>query len=486
MKKYFILGLVAVVVSCTNLDENIYDRIPENRFPENAEQAALKVIPTYRELGDLIDDAGWWFWAQEITSDEIVFPVRLTDWEDGGKWYLLHQHQWSNNIDAINSMWPNLYDGVTEANRALDDLEGLNDPVTIAKLKTLRAFYYYLLIDNYGDVPLVTSFTKADKQPRKAKRKEVYDFIVKDVKESLPYLPVNAQKFAVSKGMAYMLLAKLYLNQEVYTGTAAWADAERYCDSIINSGVYTLEGEALAPFKTNNENSIENIFTIPFDEKSFQGFRLHMRTLHYLSNLTYDMPVGPWNGFGAMEDHYNTFEDNDARKKGFIVGQQYDSNGKPLYDQTADAPLVINPHIPKLIIDGSYSLAEIRMSAARVGKYEIKKGALENLSNDFPLFRYADVLLMKAESMIRQGKNGDQYVNIVRSRAKVSPFNNTSLKQVLAERGREMFCEGHRRQDLIRFGEFTKAWWEKPASDPKRVIFPIPQWAIDANPNLAE
>ena len=88
--------------------------------------------------------------------------------------------------------------------------------------------------------------------------------------------------------------------------------------------------------------------------------------------------------------------------------------------------------------------------------------------------------------MIRQGKNGDQYVNIVRSRAKVSPFNNTSLKQVLAERGREMFCEGHRRQDLIRFGEFTKAWWEKPASDPKRVIFPIPQWAIDANPNLAE
>ena len=86
------------------------------------------------------------------------------------------------------------------------------------------------------------------------------------------------------------------------------------------------------------------------------------------------MPVGPWNGFGAMEDHYNTFEDNDARKKGFIVGQQYDSNGKPLYDQTADAPLVINPHIPKLIIDGSYSLAEIRMSAARVGKYEIKNG----------------------------------------------------------------------------------------------------------------
>lgn len=486
MKKYFIFIIIAGISACTNLDETIYDRIPADKFPENAEQAALKVIPTYRELADLIDDNGWWFWAQEATSDEIVFPVRLTDWEDGGKWYLLHQHQWSNNIDAINSMWPNLYDGVTEANRALDDLEGLNDPITVAKLKTLRAFFYYLLIDNYGDLPLVTSFTKAEAQPKKESRKVIYEYIVNDVKASLPYLPTTSQKFAVSKGMAYMLLAKLYLNAEIYTGTPAWADAERYCDSIIQSGVYVLEQEALSPFKTNNENSVENIFTIPFDEKSQLGFRIHMRTLHYLSNLTYDMPVGPWNGFGTIEDHYNTFEANDARKKGFIVGQQYDSNGAPLYDQTADAPLVINPRIPKLIIDGSHSLEEIRMSGARVGKFEIKKGALENLSNDFPLFRYADVLLMKAETMIRQGKNGDQFVNQIRNRAGVAPFNNATLEQILAERGREMFCEGHRRQDLIRFGQFTKAWWEKPTSDPKRTIFPIPQWAIDANPNLAE
>ncbi|MBK6783600.1 MAG: RagB/SusD family nutrient uptake outer membrane protein [Saprospiraceae bacterium] len=152
----------------------------------------MKVVPTYRELADLIDDAGWWFWVQEITSDEIVFPVRLTDWEDGGKWYLLHQHKWTNNIDGVNSMWSHLYDGVTEANRALDDL-GDGDPVTTAKLKTLRAFYYYLLLDNYGDVPLVLNFLKAEKQPFKAKRKEIYDHIVNDIKESLPLLPTIAQ-----------------------------------------------------------------------------------------------------------------------------------------------------------------------------------------------------------------------------------------------------------------------------------------------------
>lgn len=486
MKKYIIFILAAGIFSCTSLEDTVYDRIPDSVYPENSDQAALKVIPVYRELADLIDDAGWWFWAQEVTSDEIVFPVRYTDWDDGGKWYLLHQHKWTNNIDAVNNMWSNLYDGVTEANRALDDLEGLNDPVTVAKLKTLRAFYYYLLIDNYGNVPLVTSFTKAEKQPKKSSRKAVYDFLINDLNESLPYLPLHTNNYAVSKGMGYTLLAKLYLNAEIYTGTAAWADAERYCDSVILSNVYTLEANALGPFVTNNDNSPENIFTIPFDEKNLQGFRLHMRTLHYLSNLTYDMPVGPWNGFAVMEDHYNSFEDGDARKEGFIVGQQYDSKGQPLFDETANVPLVLNPVLPALIIDGSYSLEQIRNSGARVGKYEIKKGALESLSNDFPLFRFADVLLMKAEAMIRQGKNGDSYYNMVRNRANVTNASGINLDQILAERGREMFCEGHRRQDLIRFGKFNNSWWEKPASSSERNIFPIPQWAIDANPNLAD
>jgi len=484
MKKYLSLILFISIFSCTKLDEEIYDKIPEDNFPENSEQASLKLIPTYKELADLIDDAGWWFWAQEVTSDEIVFPVRLTDWEDGGKWKLLHTHEWSNNIDAVNSMWSNLYDGVTEANRALDDLEGTTDLVTISKLKTLRAFYYYLLIDNYGNVPLVLSFSKAETQPKKTERAIIFDQIVKDLKESYPNLSVSTRNYAVSKGLAFTLLAKLMLNSQIYTGTPRWNEAETYCDSVINLNKYSLEPEALSPFKTINDASPENIFTIPFDENNLQGFRLHMRTLHYLSNQTYDMPVGPWNGFAATEAHYNTFEDKDARKKGFIVGPQFSSAGKPLFDETAGAPLVINPFIPKLVIDGSFDFKQIRMSGARVGKYEIKKGALQNLSNDFPLFRYADVLLMKAECMIRQGKNGDALVNQIRKRAGVAEFSGATLDQILAERGRELFCEGHRRQDLIRFGKFLDARWEKNVSTADRLTFPIPQWAIDANPNL--
>jgi hypothetical protein len=249
-------------------------------------------------------------------------------------------------------------------------------------------------------------------------------------------------------------------------------------------GVYNLESKPLLPFIAKNENSIENIFTIPFDSKSLKGFRLHMRTLHYLSNQTFDMLVGPWNGCAVTEQHYNTFTDDDLRKKGFIVGQQYTSGGQILVDLTAGSNLIIKPRIPALVMDASYKLDEIRMSGARVGKYEIEPGTDENLNNDFPLFRYADILLMKAEARIRQGLNGDQFVNMVRVRSGVSSWSGTTLTMILAERGREMFCEGHRRQDLIRFKKFNDPWWEKKASSTDQSTFPIPQWAIDANPNL--
>lgn len=489
MKKIIIfLITITVLISCTNLEETVYDKIPADIFPENQSQAALNVVPTYQELADLMDDWGWWLWAQEIPSDEIVFPVRLTDWEDGGKWKVLHQHEWDNNTDAVNSMWSHFYDGVFEANQAIDLLPDTDDEGTVsvkAKLITLRALYYYFLIDNYGDVPYVTSFLNAPELPEKELRANIYDSLLMDLEANLQYLPTGVNNFAVSKGMAFALLAKLYLNAEVYTGTPQWEKAEAYCDSILDNLSYSLQSHPLDPFKAQNDNSPENIFTVPFDEDDLQGLRIHMRTLHYLSNQTFDMLVGPWNGFAAMEDHYNRYEENDLRREGFLVGPQYSSAGEPLFDETAGENLSFDPHIPALVIDGSYSFTEIRMSGARVVKFEVEMGADENMNNDFPVFRLADIYLMKAECVIRQGGNGDEWVNVIRTRAGVDTWSGVDLDMLLEERAREMFMEGHRRQDLIRFGKFNDAWWEKPASSPDRNTFPIPQWAIDANPNLA-
>lgn len=496
MKRLLLVSVAALMAfaSCTDLDDRLDDKIPFDKFPENDAQAALMVVPVYRPMQDFLDWGGWWF-CQEVTSDEMVCPTRHTDWDDGGKWRVLYQHTWDNKTEAVASMWSRFYNGIVEANRLIETLNPSNSPLssfeesaakTLAKLKIMRAFYYYLLIDNYGDVPYVTTFKNAEQKPNKTPRATIFNNIVQEITESIPYLDNSMSKTSVTKGMAWSLLAKLYLNAEVYTGTTKWLEAENACDEVLALG-YTLESDPLAPFVTNNQNSPENIFTIPYDEDTYQGFNLHMRTLHYNSNLTFDMSVGPWNGFAVTKQHYDTYPSNDKRKVGyFLVGQQYTSSGQPITDAVAGKPLVFDPFIPALVMDASYTPEQIRMSGARVKKFEIKLGAKANLSNDFPIFRLADVMLMKAEARVRQSKNGDDWINPIRQRAGLGNLTNATLDDILAERGRELFWEAHRRQDLIRFGKFNQAWWEKPASDPSRRVFPIPQWVIDSNPNLAK
>ena len=486
----YILGLVLAFTACTDLDSKYSDAIPFDKFPDNDEQLAIMPTPAYSYMREFLDNAGWWF-CQEVTSDETCCPTRGTDWDDGGKWRVLYQHEWTNNTEAINSMWSRYYGGISEANRIKEFFETLETSdatlSSIAKMRVLCDYYHYLAMDNYGNVPYVTEFANAEEFPTKTPRATIFQNLVDDITDCIPNIAASSSKTAVTKAMAFCLLAKLYINAEVYTGTAQWAKAEAAIDSVLAMG-YSLEGDCVAPFVTNNTSSTENIFVIPYDEDTYQGFNLHMRTLHYNHNLTYDMAAAPWNGFAATYSHYNTYENGDARKEAyFIVGQQYTSAGAEITDAVANSKLIINPYIPALTmsINNANSNEEIRMSGARVQKFEIKKGAKENLSNDFPIFRLADFILMKAEVMIRQGNNGDSYINQIRNRAGLGNITNATLDDVLAERGRELFWEAHRRQDLIRFGKFLSARWEKTASSADRITFPIPQWAIDANPNLA-
>jgi hypothetical protein len=489
MKKliYSAFMILFIGVGCTNLDEEIYDNIPADQYPENAAQIAGLAVDGYTKLQDLIDDGGWWYLTQEVTSDEIVFPTRDTDWDDGGKWRVMHSHEWSNDVDAVNSMWSNLFDGITRCNNILDRFSTFTQTddtrKKIAEIETMRTFYYYLLMDNYGAVPYITSSVDAPEQPYKLNRTALFDSLVTNLEKNIPLLLDGDKKYLANKYMANALLAKLYLNAEVYTGTPQWEKAGEAIDVVLN-GPYSLDTDVSGPFKTDNENNSEIIFSIAFDEDNNQGFRIHMRTLHYKHNLTFDMPVGPWNGGGATKLQFDRYADNDLRKDVFLIyGPQYDASGQPLMDD--ERHVVIDPEIPSLWIQADRSYEEIKYSAARIGKFEIKKGAKENLSNDFPLFRLTDFMLMKAEVEIRMGRNGDEWVNPIRERAEVDPFTNATLEQLLEERAREMFAEGHRRQDQIRFGTWNKAWWEKDATSGKDT-FPIPKWASDANPNLLE
>ena len=496
MKKIFFIALaiISLLPACTDLGDNLYDRIPSADFPENDIQAALMMIPIYKPLQDYCDYGGYWY-AQEIPGDCITAPTRGNDWDDGGKWRALHQHTWTNDIEAVNAMWYRFYKGSYEANKLIEYLQPAIDEgnaaaeITVAKSKVMRCFYYWNAIDNYGDIPYVTSFANAPDLPMKEDRAVIWQSLVDEIEEVYSTIPVTGSKYSVTRGMAFTLLAKLYINAEVYTGTPQWEKADAYLDSVINLGAYSLESAPLAPFVTSNESSPENIFTIGYDENTYTGFNLHMRTLHYESQKTFNMSVQPWNGYAAMEDFYNTFDANDLRKEMFLIGKQYSYDGTLLFDDGANGDtLKFTANIPALKMDeANQTLSEIRMSGARVVKFEIESGASANLSNDFPLFRYADIILMKAETQIRLNGAGagDEYINMTRSRAGLTDLSGATLDDVLEERAKEFVWEAQRRMDLIRFGKFLDAWWEKEADDSAdRTVFPIPQWAIDANPNL--
>ncbi len=490
MKKIiYLLSLVFIISSCTKLDEEVYDKIPGDMYPETPAQVSNLSVDAYTKLKPFADDEGWWFLAQEVSSDEFCAPTRGADWFDGGKWQNVHRHTWSNDEESVNRMWGSMWAGVTTCNQVIDMMSDMAaTPAIEAKKKeveSLRALYYYFLLDNYGDVPYITSAKNAPEMPYRVKRETIFDNLVSTLEQSLPYLKSYDNKLMFTKYTAYALLAKLYMNSEVYTGVDRYQLAADYCDSLI-SGPYNLAANVSDPFKTENSNSSEIIFAIPYDENNFTGFRIHMRTLHYQQNLEFDMPVGPWNGLCIVPDFFDTYEDTDLRKEAYNMwGLRYAVSGSVIIDGETHKPLNIDPHLPALEMKAAnYTPEEIRMTGARLGKYEIAMGALENLSNDFPLFRITDFYLMKAEAEIRAGNNGDNWINQIRTRAGVSAFAGATLDDLLAERGRELYCEGHRRQDLIRFGKWEQSWWEKNAHGTDMRVFPIPKWATDVNSNL--
>ncbi len=490
MKKIISSFIIVMIfmIGCTDLHDDMYDRIHEDDYTADP---AMLMSPIYEPMQDLLDWGGWWF-AQELTGDGVTCPVRGEHWYDGGKWIDLHKHDWDNETEAIGAMWGTYFEGAGEANEFIEQQKPLaGDPVideAIAKAKILRSYYYYLLIDNYGDVPYITSHVDAPENPETDPREEIFEDLVATVEESVAMLDPQVSTTSVTPAMAYTLLAKLYLNAEVYTGDSDeqyWQKAEAYCDSVLDLG-YNLEPDPLAPFSNTNQDSPENIWVIPYHKDNYHGNNLHMRTLHYQHDKTFNMAVEPWNGFAVMEEHFHSYEDNDRRADGFIYGQQYSHTGDSLFHSSGES-VYLDPEIPQLNMGpGTEEATVIEFAGARVNKFEIPMGATDNLSNHFPVFRLADIKLMKAEALIRQNGPGagDDYVNIIRQRAGLDSWNNVDLDMLLEERGREMFWEGHRRQDLIRFGKFNEEWWEKPESSPDRKVFPIPQWAVEANPNL--
>lgn len=537
MKKIYLLltGLMglAALSSCTKLDDKDNATIVTSQFtPQAGDVAALTGVPytNWRTL-ELGRSANAIWRTNEISADETVIPVRPNGWVDGGIYERMHYHKWTADEDNSFQIWTNAYAGITNCNRLLYQIDTGLIPIptgkaqTEAELKVLRASFYYALIDFFGSVPIITAFNVPAKfAPTQSTRAQVYAFIISELTTNVPLLSVNNDATTYGRfnqWAGYALLAKMYLEAGVYTGTPDWANCISTCNKIIASGVFSLESVQANVFATNNSGSKEIVFAIPFDQvytaDSNTAWTLHMETLEPENQATYNFQNSPWGGICAIPQFINTFDPQDGRlAANWVQGQQYTSAGAVLIGQLGaytGKPLnYIN------VLPGVDSSEEVH--GFRLGKYEIAQGELVGMSNDFPLFRYADVLMMKAEASLRSGDatTAATLVTQVRQRSfTANPAKATvtadQLSQptvydyglrnhlatthdvvsdipygrMLDELGWEFSQEGRRRQDLIRFGVFTtKSWLSHVPNGAYRTLLPLPTTALQTNGNLKQ
>lgn len=519
-----------VTFGCDNsLEEVVYSDITEQNFDFGKTDYLSVVGAAYVPLRNLWGMTQY-YTAQETSSDIVVMPANLAGgWDDGGVYRRMHLHEWNTEQAHVGNMWREFYRGVIATNRVLEQIDGglvvfdepAREDAVRAELRTLRALYYWLILDNFGDAPLITT-TATDELPGNVSRDELFEFAVSEIIASLPSLSEDSDPVMygrMNKWGGKALLANIYLNAEVYTGTAAWDGVLEQTNDIIESGRYRLDDNYRDVFATENSGSPEIIFAIPFDETLATGLYTHLFSWHTSLARKFNLQQAPW-GTGSAKgipQFIDTYHEHDMRLADtWLLGAQTMPDGAPLmgvFDKAGE-PLVFENRMA----DG------IKVSESegyRMNKFEVRQGAQYYLSNDFPFFRYAQVLMMRAEALLKTNRANEAatLVTEVRERAfKEHPSSATvtggelqensdyrygyveeyeivdagntepiTYGRFLDELGWEFAWEAHRRRDLIRFGVFTKKSWlsHKPKGD-YRAVFPIPQDIVNTNPNLEQ
>jgi len=481
---------LAVISSCTNLEEKTFSEATPANFFVNTASFESAIIPAYASLRPYI----WNYWnLSEHTSDELQGPTRGGDWGDGGQWVRMNSHQLLPNEGLINDMWNDLFGGVSRANNAIETFKGAPDSVKekalfVAEAKALRAFYYYLLCDTFGNVPIVTVAQADPKNPPASNtRVEVMAFIESELKAALPSLLDKAPYGRFDKGVANAILAKLYINSQAWGGAARWADAISAADAVINSGKYKLADSYFDNFKLSNDSSPEIILAAAFSSTRDLGWpnnNFYMRTLHYNQ-----IPSSPWNGFTTIAEVYDGFESGDSRRSVMWQGQQYLPLQWPAA-ATAGTAVKDRPGNNLIFTKDCPITGANESQGIRVPKYQPDVAAPGGQAeNDFVILRLADIMLIKAEAQVRNGAAAAALptVNALRKRAGLRDLTSINVDGIYKERTSELFWEGVRRNDQIRFGKFLDPYTNKTArSDAKVLLFPIPTNQLASNPKLKQ
>ena len=520
------LSSFAFIFSCTDVDEVLVGDITTDVAVEGLSTggssggSADAVASAYSQLRST-GTAGHtnWYSAQELTSDEMVVTTKGGDWYDGGWLIDFHQHNYQAVNPSVNNNWNSHYAAVNATNELLAG--GTLDANGTAQVRALRAYYFWRLMDLYGNIKLPTS---PGTDVAQGSALDAFNFIESELLAAIGTPAISAgmdlsqsalgtapNTYRINVYGALGILSWVYLNAETYGAAAHYQEAHDAADYIINNGGYELcgvgckvanlgkrpavsedpaelEGFA-AVFAPNNNGNKEHIFVVNYDgEQGNTGMNLSVMSLHYSSQLTWNFDAQPWNGYSTLEAFYNSFDANDARQKAsFIAGRQKNYNGGDLLDYATDDgdPILdYTPAINEIYPDG------LRQAGARPGKFSYAQFGRIDMNNDFPIVRLGWVIMNRAEAAARLGGGWNvsaavlSDVNQIRNRANANPYASAAElteAEFLAERGREFFGEALRRTDLIRFDAYKNTWWEKTQVTPAfKNILPIPFTAIQA------
>ncbi|WP_085516011.1 RagB/SusD family nutrient uptake outer membrane protein [Marivirga sericea] len=512
-KSFLLTTLAITAFSCTDLEVEELDSevIDEDLSSVNVSENLTNL---YNSFGAALLNQENTYGLMEITADAQLVPTRGTDWGDGGRWRQFHQHTWtSSNPDVLRS-WNDLNRLTFITNQIL--LSG-PDAQEEAETKYMRALATFLILDLWGKVPDRDPSAPVIEDPVILNREEAVARIIEDLSDSQisnlpsagPGDPSNLR--VASKASALFLRAKFFLNKHILLNggnsgaTAENADMQRVISDVdaITAEGFSIQDDYFSIFEEPATSS-ESIYIITGDNGS--TFRI-ANTLHY--NHNFILSGGGWNGFATTSDFYSLFEGpedtnapgsgqeerrgfvpNDNLGRGMIFGQQYNFDGEAL-ETRGGAPLFFTSEMPEEITGHGEATGVRLIKYPPIPEVNEETGELEpgNGGPPFQIFmRYADAWLMKAEALHRNGNTSEALVmiNELRELREATPLANLSDQDIIDERGRELYIEFWRRQDLIRFGDFLEPWLYKPQSDESKLVFPIPITAVSTNPNLEQ
>jgi len=506
-----VLALLQMTSGCA-INEKLEGQLTEDQIPKGDPSALLQGV--YNSQRDPIQGCVSVFALEEVSTDARIMPTRGPDWDNNGKWRALYNHTWDAQNERVRDTYTQL-NGIIYA--ATDLLRFAPTTQQQAEARFLRAWASYLVLDLYDQVLYREPGETLSMLARVRKGSEALNFIISEITAVQANLP-DGPAGRANKDAARVLLMKCYLNKGVYanrqTPTFAAADMNQVitlADQIINSNKYSFTTNFFDNFAPNNTAiGSENIFT---QENTFGNSGPTRDSWKFVSH--YNMvPVNGYNGPATTAAFYSLFEANDKRRGvayqtsggpanpggrinvGFLVGQQYNLITGAALITRGGAPLVFTSDINLFETGADLEAKGIRPMKYPVDYVSEAKGG-NGCENDHVSFRLADVLLMKAEAIMRGGTatSAGTYgatalaiVNSLRTHPSrgASTLPSLSLSTLLDERGRELYGESWRRQDMIRFGTFLQARKDKPQSDAKYLIYPIPQTQVDVNSNIIQ